>query len=397
MLERNAWFRALIILLVIAVALHLAGLLWDLALRFGDIIMLFTLAWIVAFALRPLIRVFNAELPLPWGVAVAVVYLLFFAFVVSIGVLLIPTLVSQVTDLAIKVPKLVALLPAWYQSVQGYLPEQVRVENLPAVIDQRELLTQAQQLATAVLQNAVLWLTGFASAIVALIFVLIMSFYLALDGDRIAEATLRVVPDEHKEGVYFLIESVDHSFGGFLRGQGLQAVIYASGTALVMAVLEVPYIVLATTIAALALIIPFIGPFIAIAPPMVFAALDGSLSKVVGVTVALLILQQLVFNVIAPKLLSQAVGIHPLLVFLAILVGGKVAGIAGAILGVPVVAVIAAMVGYFYERNHPVTERVVPAPPGTVGVVRKSGLPPGRLRRAWSDFVTRVSGGRNNQ
>ncbi|MHB9090448.1 MAG: AI-2E family transporter [Chloroflexota bacterium] len=393
MLERNAWFRALIILLVIAVALHIGGLLWDLALRFGDIIMLFTAAWIVAFVLRPLVRLFNVKLPLPWWLAVGVVYLLFFAFVVSLGVLLIPALVSQVADLAVKVPAWVALLPAWYQSVQGHLPEQVRVENLPSVFNQRDILTQLQQIATTLLQSAIVWLTGIASALFGLIFVLIMSFYLALDGDRIAESVLQLVPDDYKEGVYFLIESVDRSFGGFLRGQGLQAVISATGTALTMGAFGVPYIVLGTTIAALAMIVPFVGPFLAIAPPVIFAGLDGSLSKVVGVTIVLLILQQVVFNVVAPKLMSQAVGIHPLLVFLALLVGSKVAGVAGAILGVPVVAVIAAMAGFFYQRNRPATETVTPGVSDGTGVVlRHSGLPPGRIHRAWSAFFAGLTG-----
>ena len=171
MLERNAWFRALIILLVIAVALHIGGVAWDLALRFGNIIMLFISAWVIAFVLRPLVRFFNVQLPLPWWLAVGLVYLLFFALVVSLAVLLIPALVSQVADLAVQIPKMVALLPAWYQSVQGYIPEQIRVENLPAVFNQRDILAQIQQLATAVLQSAITWLTGFASALFALIFV----------------------------------------------------------------------------------------------------------------------------------------------------------------------------------------------------------------------------------
>ena len=77
--------------------------------------------------------------------------------------------------------------------------------------------------------------------------------------------------------------------------------------------------------------------------PIFFASLQGSLSTVIGVTIALLVLQQVVFNVLAPKVMSEAVGIHPLLVFLAILIGSKAAGVAGAIFGVPVAAVIAAV------------------------------------------------------
>ncbi len=363
MLERNGWFRALIVLLVVAVSLHIWGLLWDLLLRFGDIIMLFTLAWLVAFVLLPLAKALNANLHVPWALSVGTVYLLFFAGILALGIVLIPLLVAQLAELVVATPKWFQQLPEWYASIQGYLPEPLRAENLPAVLQQRDFIAPLQQLATSLLQNALGLATSIATALFAFVLVVIVSFYLTLDGDRIARGVLRLVPAEHQEGARFFSESVDRSFGGFLRGQLIQSFVYAAGTAIVMYVAGVKYVVLATTIAAIGMIIPFVGPFIAIVPPLLFAALQGSLSLVIGVAIALLVLQQLVFNVLAPKLMSQAVGIHPLLVFLAILIGGKAAGIAGAILGVPVAAVMAAMAGFFYQRAHPPEAPAEASPP----------------------------------
>jgi predicted PurR-regulated permease PerM len=353
MLRRNVWFRVLIILLVIAVTLHIAALLWDLAQRFGDVIMLFALAWIFAFVLRPIARILHRRLLVPWPASVAVVYFVFFAYVLVLGAVLIPVLVAQVSELALKVPIWAQTVPAWYESVQGYLPEQLQVENLPALFGQRDFVAPLQQLATTLLQNLLGLLTGLATGLFALVIVLILSFYLTLDGDRISRGIVRLVPENLQDTFHFFINSTERSFGGFLRGQLLQAVIYASGTAIIMMVAGVGYVVLATFIAAIAMVIPFVGPFIAIIPPIFLAALQGPLSTVIGVTVALFVLQQVVFNVIAPKVMSDAVGIHPLLVFAAILIGSKVAGIAGAIFGVPVAAVLAAMAGFLYNRARP--------------------------------------------
>lgn len=361
MLMRNIWFRTLIALLVVAVTLHLGGLLWDLALRFGDVIMLFVLAWIFAFVLRPLARLLSFGSRVPWSASVAVVYLMFFAYVVIFGVVLIPVLVAQIAELAMKVPAFAQQVPEWYTSIQNYVPDQLRVENLPALFGERDFAAPLQQLATGFLQNLLGLMTGLATSLFNLIIVLILSFYITLDGERIAAGIIHKVPERYEATIRFLMQSIERSFGGFLRGQLFQAVFYAAGTALIMWVAGVGYIVLATTIAAIAMIIPFVGPFIAIAPPILLAALQGDATLVVGVALALLALQQILFNVIAPKVMSEAVGIHPLLVFAAILVGSKVAGIAGAIFGVPVVAVLAAMAGFLYQQFRPEADPGEPA------------------------------------
>ena len=365
MLERNVWFRTLIVLLVVAVGLHVWGLAWEFAQRFGDIIMLFTLAWMIAFVLRPLARGLHLRLGVPWWLSVASIYLLFFADVLALGVILVPLLMAQLSELAVALPTWFQQLPTWYANVQEHLPEQLRAENLPAVLAQPDFISPLQQVVTSLLQNALGLAAGIATALFGLVVVFIVSFYLALDGDRIAANVTRLVPADYQDSTRFLFESIDRSFGGFLRGQLIQSAVYAAGTAIVMWVAGLGYIVLATTIAAIAMVIPFVGPLIAIIPPIALAAIHAPLSTVVGVFLALLVLQQIVFNVLAPKVMSQAVGIHPLLVLLAIFIGGKAAGIAGAILGVPVAAVVAAMAGFFYQRTHPVAPQAAVASPGS--------------------------------
>jgi predicted PurR-regulated permease PerM len=102
-------------------------------------------------------------------------------------------------------------------------------------------------------------------------------------------------------------------------------------------------------VAAVVLLIPFVGPVAAVALPVSIALLTHP-EVTIFLFLALLALQQAIFNVIAPRILSRQVGLHPLLVFFAVLTGARVAGVWGAIFGVPVVAVFTTMIS-FYRAN----------------------------------------------
>jgi predicted PurR-regulated permease PerM len=99
------------------------------------------------------------------------------------------------------------------------------------------------------------------------------------------------------------------------------------------------------------MVIPFVGSVAAIIPPMILALMTGDWLKVILVFIGLMALQQLVFNVIAPKVMSDSVGMHPLLVFAALLLGTKEAGIWGAIFGVPIVGVMWSMFVQFNRER----------------------------------------------
>jgi len=102
-------------------------------------------------------------------------------------------------------------------------------------------------------------------------------------------------------------------------------------------------------VAALVLLIPFLGPVAAVVLPLTIALLTHP-EVTILLFIALLALQQVIFNVLAPRIMSRQVGLHPLLVFFAVLTGARVAGVWGAIFGVPIVAVLTTMTS-FYRAN----------------------------------------------
>lgn len=355
--ERDFSLRVLIVLLAAAVALHLAGLLWQLAMDFYDVIVLFILAWLFAFVLRPMAKGLHHRSRLPWVLCVATVYLLVFAAILGLGFFTVPVLAAQLTQMAVALPKWIQGLSVWWAATREYIAAELAAQQLSVAYTEPDLTEQLQQIAAGLLQNMLSLLTGIATGLFGLVVVFVLSFYITLDGERISAGALRLVPDEHKDEARFLLESIDRSFGGFLRGQLFESLVYATGTAVFMAIAGLEYIALAATIAGIAMFIPFVGPFIAMAPTLIIAAIQGSLSLVLAMFVALLLLQQFVFHVMSPRIMSHVVGLHPLLVLGAILVGGKVAGVVGVILGIPVVAVISAMLVFFYGRAQRQRER----------------------------------------
>src|SRR5439155_5944432 len=118
------------------------------------------------------------------------------------------------------------------------------------------------------------------------------------------------------------------------------------GTAAVMQLAGLQLVLLSAVLAGAFMLLPFVGPFLALVMPLVVAAVTSPGSFWV-VLIALFVLQQIVINVFAPRLMSETVGVHPLLVFLAVLGGAKVAGVWGAVFGVPIVGVVVAMISFY--------------------------------------------------
>jgi predicted PurR-regulated permease PerM len=342
-MQRDRWVRALVVLLVLVAGLHLAGLLLDLGQRFFDILVMFFLAWLLAFVLSPLTQAIERITGLPRALAAAGVYLVLFVGLVSALLLIVPALVAQLLALGKLLPAYAERVPRFLSEVQADLNRRNVDVDITSLYHPQDLSSYLAGIGAAGVQNAVAILSGVFGTVFAIFLVLVLSFYMVVDGDLIEASLLQFVPDEKRADVDFFLDSVNRTFGGFLRGTLIQAVIYGTGTALVMLVGGLDFVLVASLFAGLVMIIPIFGPFLAIVPPVGIALISAPVQTVLLVVAGLLLLQQITFNVLAPKIMSDSLGMHPLLVFAALLVGGRVAGLAGAIFGVPIAAVLWAM------------------------------------------------------
>lgn len=371
-MPRSSWLNLLVVLLVIIAGAYVAQMVFGLLAQFSDVILLFVLAWLVAFALAPLIEVINGK-PLPVEAArvagrllgrraemraerfrytrtfaVAVVYLgLALALGIGIAALVPPTLV-QINQLVTQFPNLAENAPLWAAQAQQVAVDMgLRNVNVEAALS--GVLGGIQSVATSVLQNAVVILTGAVALVGNLLFVLILSFFFALDGPRLLRAIFDVIPESFDDEMRMLAISIDRTFGGFIRAQLLQAVLIGLGTAVVTTLFNQPFALVASLFAGLFMLIPFVGSALSLVPPLLTALIHdpGQIPFSLGI---LLIYQLVIGNVVMPKILSDALGLHPLIIIASLLIGIKVGGFWGAFFGVPVAGVIAAMTIYFYRR-----------------------------------------------
>ena len=350
-MEKNPWLRALIVLLVIIAGFYLLSLLWQIGQQVGDIILVFFLAWLLAFILTPLARLLARNNPKRKVLAVIEIYTGLLLFLALLGVLAIPAMAAQLYQLGSSLPTYISGLPQALAALQSWFLVRGIMVDLSSLFQSQSLVQGANTLGTVLAQNALTIAQFLASAVTGLFIVLVLSFYIMLDGERIAHDILKLLPLRYQEEARFFMESIDRTFGGYIRGVLIQAAVYGIGTAIIMRIAGLGFIEVVSIFAGAMMVLPVLGGFLAIIPPFLIALFSGSLFNVIFVLVALLVLQQVVLNIIAPKVMSENVGIHPLLVFLAILLGLKVAGAWGAIFGVPVAGVLSAMAQYFVSRR----------------------------------------------
>jgi predicted PurR-regulated permease PerM len=171
-----------------------------------------------------------------------------------------------------------------------------------------------------------------------------------VDVDSILGGLQRVVPNRYAQELLLVQQSVGRAFRGFLRTQAILVALQVALTVVVGLMFGLPYLYLTTLGVALAMFIPFFGPPIALLPPLLIAiAFRPEVAlPVVGV---LLVVQTLLVNVVQPRLMRETAGLHPILVLVALLLGAQIAGLWGALFGIPIVAAVNLLVRYVVNRR----------------------------------------------
>jgi predicted PurR-regulated permease PerM len=348
--RQRRWLTAVLVLGTIVLAMVAIELAASVFFAFGDVILVFFLAWLLAFILSPVVAGLTRLVPiLPRIGAVVLVYATLVGTIVLVVVLVAGALAQSIGDFIVTVPTLrddlPRLLAPWQDRLNQIGLDQVNlVAQASSFLD--NLADYAVQLAGPVQALAVASL----GAVANLLIVLILSLYMVVDRDAILSFLFRVVPPSGKEEARLLETSVARSFGGFLRGQAILGVVYAAVAAVTSAVLGLPYLAVSTAASGVLMAIPFFGPFVAWAPPVVVALLvpgDHALPAFILMAIGWLI----VMNALQPRLMQEAVGIHPIVVLGSVMVGSKIAGVTGAIFGIPIAAVLSAFFFHFLILN----------------------------------------------
>jgi predicted PurR-regulated permease PerM len=311
---------------------------------FSGIFMICFLAWLLAFVVSPLVDGAAGRLHIGRRKAVGLVYgcvaLVFVGFVLvaaSIGM-------SEATNLVSRTDEATATISASLASLQKQLGIGTHDVDLAALFRQGESRILPDIKATVGGQSGAIAGTV-ASIIGTLSIILVLSIFIVSDASGLQAKWRRVMPNRFETQLDLFDRSVGRAFRGFLWSQLVLIAIQVVLTVVVGLVFGLPYLFLICLIAALCMPIPFVGPGLALLPPVVISAafVPGAF---IPVTLVLFVTQALIMNLLVPRLMKRTSGVHPVVTVLSVLVGAQIAGIWGALFGLPVAAVISILANY---------------------------------------------------
>jgi predicted PurR-regulated permease PerM len=344
--RQQRWLTAALVLGTIVLAMVAIEQAASVFFAFGDIILVFFLAWLLAFILSPVVAGLTRVVPvLPRIGAVVLVYITLVGAIVLIVVLIANALAQSITSFVAGVPSLRDNLPTLLAPWQDWL-KSLGFDQVNLVVQAQSFLDNLAGYATQLIGPLQQLAVASIGALGSLLLVLILSLYMVADRDQIMSFFFRIVPPARTDEARLLERSVARSFGGFLRGQAILGVVYGAIAAFTSVFLGLPYVAITSAAAGVLMAIPFFGPFVAWAPPVIVAFLvpgEHWLPAAILMGIGWLI----VMNVLQPRLMQEAVGIHPIVVLGSVLIGSKIAGITGAIFGIPIAAVLSAFFFHF--------------------------------------------------
>ena len=345
------WLSALLVLGTLSVSLLLVGLIVSVLSYFSDIILIFFLAWLLAFILSPVPDAAHRWAPrLPRLIVVVITYLALLVVLSLLMLVAAQILAGSITSFVDNLPQLIANLPQSLAPWQGFLDQFGLRVDLQA--SAQAILAAAGNLGGTIVQP----LTDIALASIGvlgnLILVLVFSLYIVVDRDRMLDFSLRIVPERYVDEFRLLRVSVARSFGGFLRGQAVLGFLYFFVALGCQLVLGLQYTAASAVLSGVLMAIPFFGPFVAWMPPVIVAALTAS-DQVVPAMLIMGVGVLAELNIVQPRVMSGTVGISPLVVLASVIIGIKIAGIAGAVFSVPIAAVLSSFFFFYLDRYRP--------------------------------------------
>src|SRR3954470_6269978 len=325
----------------------------------GAVLLLFMVAGLIALILNPLVALLQ-RLRIPRGAAVGIVMVGVVGLLVGLGFVLADPISSQASSFQRDVPRYVHDANNTLANLQDWLDRhgvdvEVKREGETALQTIGERITGGAGEVVGFTRDAVQRLV---EASIALILIIVLSVYMLIYGDRIGAGVRAVVPPGDGTADDDFPTRIQAALFGYVRGQFLFSLIMGTSAGLMLWVLGSlgifpegkTYAIAFGAWFAFAELIPYVGPAVGAFPPVIIAALSDTPIDAVWLIIAFTVLQQLEGHVVAPNVFGQALRINPLLVIVALLLGGQLAGFLGAFMALPIASIVRETVVYLYTH-----------------------------------------------
>lgn len=326
-LRSVAWVIALVIAVLLAD--HLANLL-----------LMILVALIIAAALLPGLRYFEERRRWSRLAATLGVFGVLLLVVVALGLIVVPTLVEQVHTLATNLPEYTARVKQTYSWAQG-LDTRHLLPNLG------DLAARLSKMASAWLGSSLSWAGKLLGGVLTSFVVVVLTFFVLLDGRELKRDLLRIVPPRHRPLLDAQFDPIALKLGAYVQGMMISIGAFSLYLAIALEIAHEPLALALAILSGLLAIIPMVGGYLGLIPA-VLIALTVSWQLALVVLVIYYAGNMVLGHFLMPYVFAKSVEVSPLMVMLALLIGAELMGVAGALIAVPVMAAIQVLVNNLY-------------------------------------------------
>lgn len=328
---------------VVALIVGTGLALWMLSLalaRVQTILTVVLISILFSYLIYPLVKLLARRLPR--ALAVLLVYVGFLLALTVFVAYLAPPIASQAAELARTYPHFLDQIERGVSSPESSpllreLPPQIRAllaDNAGRA--GQEIGVFAQHIAG----QTIAILSGAVHAVVAALLVFVFSFFFITDLERIQDVCFRFVPKAQREAAIAIAVEIDQVIGGFIRGQIMVAAIVGVLATIIMLLTHVKYALLLGLVTGVADVIPYVGAVVGAAPAVLISLLTFGWPHALLVLGLFVLMYEAEGHFIAPTVVGHSVGLTPLAVLLALLIGGEVFGLIGLLLAVPAAGIL---------------------------------------------------------
>nr|WP_295969601.1 AI-2E family transporter [uncultured Bacillus sp.] len=334
----------LLLLITVFIFIKLQGIWLPIVTTVFNIFLPFIIAAFITYLLHPIVERLHTG-GLHRGMAVFIIYVIFFGGIGFAFYKGLPEIIRQIKDLTVSIPELADQYMGFVEQIQQ------KTSAWPDGIQERvdDGIVSIERSLDKMLTNALNSIAEIASSIFTIALIPFISFYMLKDFKTIKKAVWYVTPRKWRQGGILFLRDVDQSLGSYIRGQLLVCSLIGSLSTFAFWVIHMNYPLLLGLIIGITNVIPYFGPIIGAIPAVVIAS-TMSVKMVVITMIIVLVIQFLEGNVLSPFIVGKSLRMHPLMIMLALFAGEEMGGIIGMILAVPILAVL--KVGLLHIRKY---------------------------------------------
>jgi predicted PurR-regulated permease PerM len=307
------------------------------------VLFLFFVAIVIGTAIRPAVEWLHRR-GVARSVGIIIIYIVLAGLLTGFLAMILPLLADQATEISRNLPEyysgfrssLINSSNRLLQNVGWRFPSQLSLlGNRAPGNAEEEVITQVSQ--TLLYTN--LMLKGVLNTLA----VFLLAYYWTQEGNIVLRSILRVFPSQRRKNVREFVQLAESKIGGYVRGQGLLCVAIGIAAFIAYLVIGLPYTLVLAIFAGVMEMVPIFGPALG-AVPAFLVALTVDPSKAIWVIVATAVIQMLENAVLVPRIMKNAMGVNPIIVLLSLIAFSSVFGFAGALLALPLAAIVQLLV-----------------------------------------------------